>query len=397
MKKNSKYLVFLLVFTMLLSLAPMSKAESNSILSLDYEKQGNFVDVIISANAKGIVYDGKITLDYDKNLLSYKNTRAENAFKDLPEFSVNSNEAGKIILAFASSEAADAGKIFKLTFEVLNKGKAKVAIDSRNSYVSDADNFTVESSIEFDVERKSVTPSEPSEPEKPAEPDKPHGPRPRPGKGDSTPKPEPRPDAGIDDNGVFDLLDILNNNNAKRFADVRDFDYFKEAVDFVYVNGYMNGISDTMFGPNLATNRAMIVSILWRMEGKPLATSTHNFVDVKPNDYFAQAVQWAYENNITKGISDTKFGPNLTLTREQLVTLIYRYAQYKGYNTQSSVDLSTYKDYNSISKYAVEAMSWAVQNGIVNGTTPSTISPKSSANRAQLATIIMRFAKLYNK
>lgn len=403
MKKNFKFLVYLLVFTMVLTLAPLTKAESKSLFSMEYEKQSskNLVDLTLSAKENNVLLDGKLVLDYDSDLLKIKEISAGKNFNDDVLFTTNTKQADKIIITFVSSKAIEKGELIKISFEVLKKGNAKVSIDTDKSYVSDAEGYTLDSSLEFEVEPKKDEPSKPEEPSKPsdpyrpAEPDKPGKPnRPR-----KDTKPETKPETNqnlIKEHTDVNISDILNQKS-NMFMDVNDYDYFKEAVDYVFQKGYMNGVGNNMFAPNRATNRAMIVSILWRMEGSPMVASNHKFDDVKANDYFAQAVYWAYENNITTGINDRNFGPNMTLTREQLVTFFYRYAQYKGYNTQASANLSQYKDYKSLSKYAETAMSWAIQNGIINGTSASTISPKNSATRGQLATIIMRFAKNYIK
>ena len=176
------------------------------------------------------------------------------------------------------------------------------------------------------------------------------------------------------------------------FADVADTAWYADAVQYVYENGMMNGTSATAFSPDATTTRAMIVTILYRLEGEPAAEAS-GFTDVAANAYYADAVAWAQANDIVNGVSATSFAPDNVITREQMAAILYRYAQYKGYDISASNSLNAFADASQISSYAVAAMQWTNGNGLINGVTGTTLAPQGSATRAQVATILMRFCE----
>lgn len=176
------------------------------------------------------------------------------------------------------------------------------------------------------------------------------------------------------------------------FSDVKEKDWFYDAVQYVYENGMMNGTENTTFSPDTTTARGMIVTILHRMEGTPSATGK-GFTDVSDGKYYSGAVAWASANGIVDGYGNGAFGPNDTITREQLATILYRYVQYKGYDTEIIGDVSTFVDGSQVSSYAAEAMNWAVGSGLISGVGDNTLAPKDSATRAQVAVILMRFCQ----
>ena len=178
---------------------------------------------------------------------------------------------------------------------------------------------------------------------------------------------------------------------AMPFTDVKEGDWFYEEVLYAYENGLMNGVGDNRFAPNSATTRGMLVTILYRLEGEPDVTGEAGFDDVG-DTWYTDAVIWAAANDIVNGIGDNQFGPENTLTREQLVTMLYRYAQNKGYDMTASADLSGYPDADKIQSWAQEAMTWAVAEGIVEGM-DGNLNPAGHATRAQIATILMRFCE----
>lgn len=176
------------------------------------------------------------------------------------------------------------------------------------------------------------------------------------------------------------------------FTDVSTEDWFAEAVQYMLDNEMMNGTSATTFGPNTTTTRGMIVTILYRLEGEPDAAAS-SFTDVASNMYYADAINWAAANGIVNGITTTTFGPDNAITREQMAAILYRYAQYKGYDVTASNDLGSYTDASQISAYATAAMQWANAEGLITGNTTTTINPIGNATRAEVATILMRFCE----
>ncbi len=177
------------------------------------------------------------------------------------------------------------------------------------------------------------------------------------------------------------------------FNDVPSGSWYEDAVWYVYENGLMAGTSDITFAPDVTTNRGMIVTILYRLEGAPAVSGSSGFTDVADGQYYADAVAWAATNNIVGGYGNGLFGPNDTITREQMAAILYRYAQYKGYDVKDSADLSGYADVAQVSNYALAALQWANAEGLVNGTSDTTLTPGGSATRAQVAVILMRFCE----
>lgn len=177
------------------------------------------------------------------------------------------------------------------------------------------------------------------------------------------------------------------------FTDVAVGDWYYDAVAYVYENGLMTGTSGTLFSPNATTTRAMIVTILYRLEGSPVANGSAGFTDVAYGTWYTAAVNWAAANEIVTGYGSGKFGPMDPITREQMAAILFRYADFKGMDTTARADLSGYTDEAEISAYAVEAMSWANAEGFITGTTATTLKPQGSATRAQVATILTRYAQ----
>lgn len=176
------------------------------------------------------------------------------------------------------------------------------------------------------------------------------------------------------------------------FADVPASAWYYDAVEYVYENGLMSGVSGGRFAPDDTLTRAMLVQTLYAMEGRPAAASA-GFADVASGDWYASAVNWAAANGVVSGVSETGFGPNNALTREQLALILYRFAQYKGYDVTGTSDLAAYADGSSVSGWAAEAMSWAVNAGLISGVGGNQIAPTGTASRAQVAQILMNFCE----
>ena len=175
------------------------------------------------------------------------------------------------------------------------------------------------------------------------------------------------------------------------FKDVKSSDWFYNDVKYVYEKGMMAGTAADVFAPNATTTRAMIVTILYRLEGSPAVTGTSAFVDVPAGQWYTDAVNWAAANQIVKGTSATTFAPNDSITREQMAAILYRYAQYKGYDVTKQADLSGYSDNSQVSAYAKDALAWANAAKLINGVTNTTLAPQGNATRAQVSAILHRF------
>ena len=160
----------------------------------------------------------------------------------------------------------------------------------------------------------------------------------------------------------------------------------------------MTGTSSDTFSPELSVNRAMLVSILYRLEDASTKPADAGFTDVAADAWYADAVNWAKENNIVSGYSDTLFGPEDILTREQFAAILYRYAAYKGYDTTTSdnATLDNFNDASSISSGFDNVLLWANDKGYIGGLTETTLAPQGSTTRAQASAILLRFLRAEN-
>ena len=180
------------------------------------------------------------------------------------------------------------------------------------------------------------------------------------------------------------------------FADVNAGDWFYQDVLFSYEKGLMSGLDAGVFAPYANSTRAQIAVIFYRMEGSPAVEGENSFTDVVRGSgtaWFYDAVTWAQQNGIMGGYGNSSFAPNDPITREQLAAIFYRYAQYKGYDTtQGGMAIREFDDYESISDYAMGAMAWAVNTGLVKGDS-NLLYPKGTATRAEIAAMLHRFAE----
>ena len=196
----------------------------------------------------------------------------------------------------------------------------------------------------------------------------------------------------IDKLTVSTRIEVEFTDGKLPFTDVHETDWFYNDVLFVYEEGLFAGTSDTTFSPNAAMTRAMLVTVLYRLEGEPVVSGRSGFSDVTFNSYYEDAVTWAADNSIVNGTSTTTFSPNANVTREQMAAILYRYAQYKKYNTAASSSLNGFTDYATVSGYAVTPMQWSVAEKLVNGSNGK-LMPTGNASRAQVAAILHRFAE----
>ena len=187
-----------------------------------------------------------------------------------------------------------------------------------------------------------------------------------------------QPDARPDEGGTADYTDVA--------ADA----WYADAVAYVSAQGLMTGTGSGAFSPDTTMSRAMLVTVLYRLSGSPAVSQAGSFTDVAEDAWYADAVAWASEQGVVNGTSATTFSPDDSVTREQMAALLYRYAGA----TETAGDLSAYIDAGSISAYAVDAMGWCVQNGILNGTGGGKLSPAASATRAEVAAVLQRYAAL---
>lgn len=178
------------------------------------------------------------------------------------------------------------------------------------------------------------------------------------------------------------------------FTDVKPGDWFYDDVMFVYEKKLMMGTSSTLFSPNEAATRAMLATILWRMEGSPAPKSSAGYSDVPTGQWYSDAIAWATEKSIFEGYGNGTFGPNDPITREQLAAIFYRYASHKGYDTSAVGSLEQFSDKDKASSWALDALKWAIGSGLMNGK-GDTLDPTGTATRAEIAAMLHRFVDKY--
>lgn len=177
------------------------------------------------------------------------------------------------------------------------------------------------------------------------------------------------------------------------YTDLNMGEWYHDGIHYCLDEGLMDGVDAGMFAPNATTSRAMIVTILWRLQGSPEAEAEETFTDVAPGDWYADAIAWAAAEGVAEGYEDGSFRPNDAITREQLAAMLWRYAA----SPETGGDLSAFADGDDTSDWAQQAMSWAVAQGLITGVDSDRLAPRGPATRAQTATILMRFAQSETK
>lgn len=178
------------------------------------------------------------------------------------------------------------------------------------------------------------------------------------------------------------------------FRDVREKDWFYDAVTNVARNKWMTGTSISAFSPYSLATRGMVTTVLWRMEQNPEPASKNAFKDVRDGSWYCEGISWAKEKNIVNGYGDGNYGPEDSITREQLSSILYRYAQFKGYDVSQRMSLDSFRDNKKVSAYAVETMKWAASTGLINGKNNSRLDSRGYVTRAEFAAVLERFANM---
>ena len=176
------------------------------------------------------------------------------------------------------------------------------------------------------------------------------------------------------------------------FTDVEEGAWYYDAVEYVYQNGLMSGVAADRFAPDLPLNRATMVTILWRLAGEPAVDYAMPFGDVAEDTWYTEAVRWGASTGVVTGTTPTTYRPEQAVTREQMAAMLHRYAEYMGYDTAASTDLDTFPDAASVNDYAAAPLAWCVAEGFISGI-GAELRPQSSATRAQIATLLMRFCE----
>ena len=190
---------------------------------------------------------------------------------------------------------------------------------------------------------------------------------------------------------VYTVADIKTFKKLP-FTDIKEEAFYMNALRYMYAKGYITGTTSTTFSPNAKLSRAMLVTILWNMEGRPKASGKNKFPDVKNGAWYTDAIIWASTNKVVNGNKDGSFAPNANITRQEVAVMLANYARYKGYNTKASKDLSTFKDRDRVASWALSSVQWAIENKIINGAENGTkINPVNNATRAEATTMIKNY------
>lgn len=186
---------------------------------------------------------------------------------------------------------------------------------------------------------------------------------------------------------------IVTDTPIVLFDDVNTDTWYYDAVQYVTQKGMMKGVSETTFAPNAEMSRAMIVAVLYRLEGNPIVADKSAYTDIENGQWYTDAVIWASKNQIVEGYGDRAFGVNDIVTREQLATVLYRYSKYKSLDMTKTTSLEKYVDAGAIGDFAQSGMNWANAEGLITGTSANTLDPKGMVTRAQAATVLMRYCE----
>ena len=314
--------------------------------------QGDSKTVTLDLNAENST-NGKLTIGYDTDVLTL--TAVEPTDAALNSFVTA--EDGTVTFAYANKTAVN-GKLATLTFSYDASTAPKTTVATVTTLEEGGSQKEIAQNVTLTLKDEVVVPVGPSEPSKPSTPTEP-----------TTPE--------------FPFKDIGKDHP------------FYEDIKYVYEKGLMQGVSEDIFQSATTTTRGMIATILYRMEGEPAVKNASSFRDVADGMYYTKAVAWAAANGIVNGYADGTFQPDQTISREQMAAILYRYAQYKGCDVSVGEDTNilSYTDAAQVASYAVPAFQWAVGAGIINGTTATTLSPKGSATRGQVAAILHRYCE----
>lgn len=336
---------------------------------------GETVDILIKYNDNTDMCGGSFNFVYDKTKLEVLCIEEGEIIKNTTHF-VNQNYADNAIRVnwVSTTEMPENGQLIEIKFKLLDKGFVKDNISIDSLKVADGDGKKLVAEYEV-IYQDSETPPENNT---------------LPGNSNSSNR---RPSTIVtnDEKGTDEQENVATS--VLTFADVKEDDWYYESVQYVFNNNLMKGISEVEFAPQNTVTRAMLVTVLYRLENEPGTDGSLGFIDVGLDSYYVNAVLWAKEHGIVSGISEKEFAPDKNITREQIATIIYRYAEYKGYDVSigRNANVLPYTDFVNISEYAISPMQYAIVSGILKGKTETTLNPLDNATRAEIAAILQRF------
>lgn len=327
-------------------------AETESGLRLTAKETNNQIAVDVWLTAEDAT-NGRIVVSYDHNLVTLLSATPANRSWIT---SINAETKGKVAFAWAASDLpSEETCMAHLVFQPVNLMLDALTFDAEVTELYDSG-----TALTPDPAEASVTIQETVVP------------------------------GGSGSTGSTGSGTSSNETDDNPFTDI-DGHWAYDEILSAYHAGLVNGTTTTTFSPEMAVTRGMFVTLLYRLEGSPAATGNNPFTDVAAGKYYTDAVVWAYGNGVVNGTSATTFSPDASVTRQDLVTMLYRYAQYAGMDTSASASLSSFTDSASVESYAQAAMQWAVGADIIKGSN-NQLTPLAYTTRAQAAAILVRFA-----
>ncbi len=362
-----KIVSILLVSLMVLSLCVPASAAEDAGLELDWTERGSYLAVDALIEAQGVT-NGRIVITYDPSLLTLTGVSAGDSRWVV---SIDDTTPGEVAFAWVGSNLpAEPEEVVTVEFRkaLVTEGfETEINFEVTELY-RNGDKLETPDDETLEITANGIIVPSPG------------------GNGSGSSKPGSGSGSGSgssDDSFLDKYLD------ANPFTDISGH-WAEDEIISAYMAGLVNGLGDGRFGPDEALNRAMFTTLLYRLAGSPAVYGNNPFTDVANGLYYTDAVIWAYQNGVVTGTSATTFDPNATLTREQMVTMLYRYAQFAGISTSASTSLDSFSDSASVSGYAVNAMQWAVAEGIIKGQ-GNALVPGGTTTRAQAAAVLVRF------
>lgn len=365
-----KYIIAVMIFVMAISTLVYADGDS-MVFTVEPSVSGGIVNVEVSYTNNTYMCGGGFALIYDSSKLSLIEAIEGSALDKGMAVINDKREPNKIRIVWASTTVLPKdGTVLNVAFK-LNSGEFKNSdIKFEEFGVANQNGVKIKNAVMRVAGVESNNPSS----------------APATGGGTQTNKPDT-------DNKPDGKLPIDTTLDGKlEFVDVSESDWFFDSVKYVCENALMSGVSDTEFAPNAALTRAMLVVVLHRLEGEPEGAKA-DFADVAEDTWYTKAVAWAAEKGIVNGYSETEFAPEINITREQIATIMYRYAKSKGYDVSigENTNILSYDDIDAVSEYAIDAMQYVCGSGLINGKSDSTLNPADNATRAETATILQRF------
>ena len=367
LKKKTGRLLVLFVLAALLTLPASAAGTTLSIRAPEtLPSVGETFTVSVEIGGNPGLCAAQYTLTFDRSVVSCESASVGTVLSGTLS-ATNPKAAGGAIVAAATVTPAEGdGAIGEFTFKVVGKGTTTFALTE--CVFTDGNGASVTTNIPS-ASAGTETPAGPTEPVKPTDPTEPE-----------KPTETETPAAGT---------------GSQTFPDVPKTFWGYEYIEAAAAKGLVNGMTDGTFAPDREMTRAEFVTMLWRMAGKPAAAKAAPFTDVPANAWYRDAVNWAAEKKVVNGTSDTTFGPDGKVTRQEAVTILFRYSGgTSGMEAMlTGVYDSQFTDSGTIAPWAKNAVYWAIYNGVINGTSDTTVSPEGTASRAQVATILVRYSK----